>query len=72
MCFACGCPTEDCEEYGERCAKEARRSALEEAAKNLEMHADFLDQTKRFMIDPDYLRERANGLRALLTPEVRK
>jgi hypothetical protein len=43
----------------------ARDEALEEAASSLELHADFLDRTKRFLVDPDFVRERADGLRSL-------
>lgn len=37
----------------------------ERAAKHLEIHAEFLDRTKRFSVDPDYILKRAESVRAL-------
>ena len=45
--------------------EEGQREMRDRAAKNLDMQADFLDQTKRFQVDPDYIRERAKDIRAL-------
>ena len=66
--FSIGLKCEYRHKVGDPVCPECRAAGLEEAAKSLEMHADFLDQTKRFMIDPDYLRERAKAFRALAHP----
>ena len=59
-------------EYEQKAYAKGRAEARLEIAKDLEMHADYLDGTKRFMIDPDYLRERAKAIRLATPPELKE